>query len=657
MKIIYLLMALATAWLAIGYECNAQADSSGIKKNIGNEYYAQPDINEVSDESNSQIDTLSRIKFFETGLKKVTNTFIFSGNSEYNIFSPYGNFHLYQQYTGTALQTARTSFRDDEKFFFRYTLPISNGISLLGIQNWSLSNDTKSIGINKLERLNGMLGIRYDFLGKSFFSLSGGLEKNNQIGVESAAWLLETESMINSIKIEQFTINADATGDYLHLDDGRINAGAALNARISGNYDVDNSMGFLVGYKLFNRDFLSTLYQTNEFYPIERRFEKRLNLGAIFDFKVSDKLSSRVNLSMSDVKIDRSYKEQIEKVAISKVYRNLTEFQLIFLGEIFYTLDYLNITAGANFFSRNEENNIFKNFEISNIERANLQNLENQRDNSASKTRLYSSGRWQPTRNDLFSYDYSVSLLQYDTPSEINNDDRDEFSTVFGIGYLRNISSMFSAGLNIEIQMTHLVFLKAASSAMNNWNRIIRLAPEFKVITKSIVYEPMFELLANYTVYDFESLSPGVQSFSYRQLGYRDSLCIYFGKGYSLQSRSIIKYFERGMLYWRSFSEAPQTSSYEQFSKVLFISHKENFAFGAGGRMYFLSQSNINRTLFVLSPKNDFSQIFVGPEALITLSFDSGTTFSLNGWYDFQYFKKQKTGEVPNMVLSIKWVL
>ena len=110
--------------------------------------------------------------------------------------------------------------------------------------------------------------------------------------------------------------------------------------------------------------------------------------------------------------------------------------------------------------------------------------------------------------------------------------------------------------------MDHLVFLKAERSAMNNWNRIFQFNPGIYYNTKSFMMMPQFEILANYTVYDFENISPDVKSFSYRQVGYKDSIFIYLGKMFSLQTNINISYFERGILYWKSFSENSTKSKF-----------------------------------------------------------------------------------------------
>jgi hypothetical protein len=72
-------------------------------------------------------------------------------------------------------------------------------------------------------------------------------------------------------------------------------------------------------------------------------------------------------------------------------------------------------------------------------------------------------------------------------------------------------------------------------------------------------------VLANYTAYDYEDVKTQVKSFSFRQMGYKDSIFIYLNKNLSLQFSNIYKYSERGILNWSSFSESPQNGITEIF--------------------------------------------------------------------------------------------
>ena len=68
------------------------------------------------------------------------------------------------------------------------------------------------------------------------------------------------------------------------------------------------------------------------------------------------------------------------------------------------------------------------------------------------------------------------------------------------------------------------------------------------------------ELLANYTVYDFELTNNTGNSFRYVSM--RDSISIYLLKNISLSSNNIVRYYESGSLDWKNFAESPQISNF-----------------------------------------------------------------------------------------------
>jgi hypothetical protein len=531
-----------------------------------------------------------------------------------------------------------------------YKLPVSNYFSFVVKQAWLYSSDTRSIGINKLERLTGMGGMQYNYNTDSYFGINTGAERENQMGIASYGPLLNIDGKLSNIDIEDYKIESNLLGDYTHQSNGRINSNLDFKMNVDRAYDIDNIIILNFNYKLLNRDFLS-LSAGNvgaAVAPIENRQEKRINADANINFSLSKILFGTANLSASDAYIDRSYKKPLQDLNLSNVIRQMHELNLAFLLEGTFKVPVFSQVAGIAFSTRNEENGIARKFEMTEFDESSLKALERLRDNISYRTRFYFKSNWLATRRDSASLNYSVSLFQYDTPSNENNDDRDEFVTIIGGGWSHRFSQILSASVEAELQMSHLVFLKAERSAMNNWNRIIRLSPAVMISSKYFNMNPQFEVLANYTVYDFEDISPGVQSFSFRQVSYKDSLFIFMGKMFSLHARLSLRYFERGILYWKAFAESPQNSNFEQFTKLLFYYiPTEKVSLGCGVRYYRLSRKNLMKgggNLF----SSDRFQVSFGPEAVLSVSFASGSSISFQGWYEFQRINNEKIKKIPN---------
>jgi len=68
-----------------------------------------------------------------------------------------------------------------------------------------------------------------------------------------------------------------------------------------------------------------------------------------------------------------------------------------------------------------------------------------------------------------------------------------------------------------------------------------------------------FEVLANYTVYDFEYLTSTISSFTFRQFAWVDSSILSLTGRLAVVWWNNIRYYERGELQWSDFSERPRS--------------------------------------------------------------------------------------------------
>jgi hypothetical protein len=72
------------------------------------------------------------------------------------------------------------------------------------------------------------------------------------------------------------------------------------------------------------------------------------------------------------------------------------------------------------------------------------------------------------------------------------------------------------------------------------------------------------EVLANYTVYDFEQLLTSVKSYSYRQFGWLDSTSFDLTHSLGIDFYSYWRVYQRGQLNWSEFRERLENSATEQ---------------------------------------------------------------------------------------------
>src|SRR5207244_11845429 len=94
-------------------------------------------------------------------------------------------------------------------------------------------------------------------------------------------------------------------------------------------------------------------------------------------------------------------------------------------------------------------------------------------------------------------------LLNYDTPSNLNDDDHDEQVTGASLAWRRQFSNDLAGGLDLRATRTHLVYLKSDRSAQNTVTRSIALASNAYYSTPSLLAQVQGEVFANYAVLDY----------------------------------------------------------------------------------------------------------------------------------------------------------
>ncbi|MDQ1265355.1 MAG: hypothetical protein QG635_505 [Bacteroidota bacterium] len=581
------------------------------------------------------------------GADKIVDTYYFNCNSIIGYESLGGKFFISQIYKGAALTSINTLFRDDEQFNFQYYLPLNKTFWISASNNWLLSAIKPTTGIDRLENISGGLGMRINLEENSFFDIKAGVEQNDQAGIKSTDFFFNGAGILSNHNWEGYLVNSQISGEYIRLSLDRLNTDLDARANLTKQFDSENRIGFDFRYKKMKRDMLLLLGSTNmSDINVESRNEDLFDAALSLDFKLWS-IFSGIRLGMNGASINRSYRNYQPALLSSGVERSNTKFDLSSAGFIRYMSQNYNQSIELSFESKSDEYDISKKFDISKDTEISLRDQEKQMDNSESIVKLTTQSTFIPGINDTIAINLNFKKTQYDTPSDKNDGDNDFFQSITQINYSHRFSSIFKSLITFDLQQTHLVYLKASHSSANRWNRVLRLAPGFVYNTKYLSMKPTFELLANYTVYDFNYIQSN-GSYSKRQISYVDSIMINLKKSINLQTTVVIRYFENGTLYWDTFSEKPQNSNYERFLRSLLnFETGKGTIFGIGFRYYSLDEKN----LFNSSGNNRLS---IGPETMIKISFNSGSELSFKGWYEFQYINNMKARGFPNIFLKTK---
>ncbi len=243
-----------------------------------------------------------------------------------------------------------------------------------------------------------------------------------------------------------------------------------------------------------------------------------------------------------------------------------------------------------------------------------------------------------------------ASLFRYDTPSELNYDDRDELTNTIAFVLSHPFSPFFQAGFGIEADMIHIVYIESERSANNNRNFIYKFFPIIAYSNQRISSFNRFEVLANYTVYDFEAFSQ-IHSFSFRQASFLDSTTIRMTSRISTFLLANIKLYTRGELYWSSFSEYPLNYFVDETFWVSLFFTTSNIRYGVGYKYLSLAQYN-----YLTAKARQFAtqQTNAGPTAIISLSL-SHLQIRVDGWYQVSRQTLQNPIVYPNFELTAQY--
>jgi|GEM_PF-608958 len=609
------------------------------------------------------IDTTStkdiKLNKIEYGVDKIVNTYAFKGNADFLSYGDWGSISLKQLYFGKAIGNSvmgnpglnllkTSSFWDDELLNLGLDIKTFDGLIVKFNQNLTYySSDFRQQGRSSISQSRSTGGLKYSF--NEFFTAESniGYEFNNQRDVKGEGIAMNLRSDLLNYNLDEFYINANTNAEYIGLNDGRVKTLLDMKGNLFREFDNNNRMKIDIRYRKFY--YPVALSDVDEG-SIKNRLEDNITAKLFVDFGLSDNLFGAIGIIADDKDVSHSYNKFFEGYNSTSLEKKRNELNLNFSGEIFYQTNHFEQSLGLIYSTKDEKNIVNRKFQISEQDFKFEFNNEKKLDNLSSTTQLRTKGTYTLSKNDTLRTNLFFSIYRYDTPSEEINDDRDEFSTAINIKYLHRFSDLFYAGFDAEVQMVHYVYIKSVRSADNNWWRGIKLSPRVSLNSNRFKNDALFYVSANYYSYDFEVLTGNIESYSIREIGYKDSIYFKLSKEFNLQSNLRFRYYEQGILFWDNFAETPQTSNYEHF--IQFLVHNisyEDLDIGCGIRFFELKQKNLGT--------NAFSSIGIGhisfaPEATIVFRTKNNISIEFRGWYEFQKTNRT-TGykEIPNLMM------
>lgn len=603
----------------------------------------QPGDNKIL--NNSIDDSFDYNNYLITIFSKYINLFQLQVEGKALLKTDYGDISLRQHYNGNYLKLADLSSRDDQLWQLTYKKTIFGQLGLIAQQNLILVSDSRNIGINQLSRINGLMGLEYSDDANYNLSAVAGLESNKLLGLNSQGQVISVKGGWKDFSLDNLNTSGNISANWLKLNLDRLDRDIMAKLNLFGRFGDDALLQTSIEYKFLQNNLLS-ISSNSEFIPIETRQENYINPKILIDYSISEKLALFLDFNLNSNSINREYKQSWKEFDYSNFRRNIAQMEIAINSGLNWQWGSLNHFVTVGFWNRSEINTLEladKNYSGDLLK---YQNIENQRDYQTNKLNLFYQTILYLSRNTNLSVNYNVYLLQYDTPSKQNFDDRDEFRSIFKAIFNHRFSRFTNIEVSFENIQNHLVYLFSQRSNMNNWNKVYRFSPTVRYKNDFLQINPKLEVLANYTIYDFANKLSATKSLSLRNISYRDSILILFTE--QIECRTQFKYqmSERSLLNWQEFSEYPQIRINEFFIKSLFIRKYIKGEIGIGCNFFDYQQSKIQENLV------DYDIMSISPVVMIAYRY-SDWQLEFNGWYEFQYQNKKKLNEIANMNLSI----
>ena len=522
--------------------------------------------------SNNIIDTVYTGNIFTTNFYNDINLAYLGSVLKYNKSLDKFGVTVSNNFLSNISKLDKNYLRDYNNFRFLIYYNLNRKLDAgLGFQKLVLSDD-KNIETNKNKVDFYYTSLNFRPENNIFLNSKIGYKAENQIGEFNTGLSGTLSGTANNYNINEYFTDANAILFYENLI-GKQNHNYSFDVSIYKRFsrEADNR-GTLKYYNLRNDFFtpatLSVINLYNVKNNIETRSEKFFYIGDNLNYTLSDNMNFTLLGSYMNREVykEYKYKSSSANVLFENVYDiKVLEDNIELSAVLNYFQNKINTQLKFIYNERSENHSLLTLTGLTPAQILELENAEKSKNNNSRLNSLALNAEYFYSNTNSFGFDGSSSYLKYDTDFDQNYDDRDELQTVATIYHQYNNLLNFSIQTKFDLILSNLSYIYSQRSANNYKNKIYRLSSQsiFSPV-KKITTNNFFQVLANYTVYDFEDIVSQVQSFSYRQLLVVDSTSYKFNNKLSLNFNGVLKYYEQGQFQNNNFSVKPVAYYLEQ---------------------------------------------------------------------------------------------
>jgi hypothetical protein len=585
-------------------------------------------------------DSLSRTNTASILFDKNLNTFNWLGRLAVDTVAGRTRIGIGANYLSNIIQnenpqpgTPRASESTQQNFRLLVTHPLSDPVALHTQWNSLVYSDNRGIGLSNASNHTLLTG--FDLTPWPFLTLTplAGYRWDRQGTIHDRGLALDLGAQVQPLDLDGYRFAGEGHFRRDNLSP-RVLTNHIAQAGVEKQFSPESHDSLMVGFQQTGREFYLTGDST-----IESRTDNIFSFANLLSYDVNRSLGADLFVSVNSRGLDKDTRQMHPGQSGTTAFdTRIEEFRMDAYTQVWYQSPDASSSAHLRlgYSERNEthrakapDGTMAPNIAVLFAER---NKQEQSKDNVARRVTL-SGGTSLPLSSlHRIMFAGSATILRYDTPSELNQEDRDELLVALALGTWHRISRHVDIGIMLDGTYSHLVYLLKERSANNNINRVLRLSPR-------AIYRPTdwftsvnaFEVLANYTVYDYEKQVALARSFSYRQFAWMDSTSVELTHRIGLDFYAYLKLYERGILRWDEFLERTENSTVDRtFSAQIRYSPGRSLLVALGVRYF--SQSRYVYKDTIRKPDTFFSS--VGPTSVIQWDIGTASRLLFQGWYE-----------------------
>ena len=621
---------------------------------IGNPVVAQEEYGRITLEPRS--DTLKVLNRSSIGFERNLNTYFWSGGVNYERSFGVWDLRIRELFRSTLIQTDQKFIKDEQNLALLVERRISDRTRFQLDASSLVLSDNRAIGINRASIHSALAGLSFELNSIGTITPSVGVKSDNQIGQRDYGVSYRINSQIGELDLSGYKTNFYGRFSEDRITPRKGESHAAVLS-IEKTFLERTKDTLAVQFLRNRRDFYFpadslvsiSFGVTNN---IEQRIEEIVDVTNQLDYGVGNNFLLTFSTSLRQRGISKNINYKSSYSLIGTLFdTDISEFRFDTFVQGQYRDGQTNASLRLVYGERDEDHEA-KSFAWADRNQFDLrQRSERRKNNSTRRTALSGNLQSSVTRDNTLGLTGFASLLRYDTPSAENTDDRDELLMIFSFSDQQAFERNLTFSVSADAVLNHIVYLFADRSANNNWNRVFRLSPRIEYRPSSALRTTnAFEVLANYTVYDFEEQVFSVRSFSFRQFSLVDSTTCQLSRRVALDLSARVKLYERGQLRWKEFRERPVNYFEDRtFAGQFRYTPNTGISVAAGFRYFSLTRFRYEERERVFENR----LLNYGPTCLIEWSMNRKSRILLTGWYEIQKQSGGFSESISNLSMNI----